>query len=112
MICNNLSFYNLQHEKLEINQLLEREKLETERLSSEASQEHLKCRQKDRELERLEQTLQDLRTHVDSQKEALLSKKAGEPDLREQLRKQDKELAEQLDKIEVCVNILTCSLLQ
>ena len=62
--------------------------------------------QLEREVDQLRQNLEDYRHQLDWQSReggrASSLRRAGESDFRERLRKKDLEIAEQLDKIEVC----------
>lgn len=58
-------------------------------------------------MDQLRQNLEDYRRQLDWQSKerggASSLSRAGESDFREKLRKKDLEIAEQLDKIEVCI---------
>ena len=64
--------------------------------------------QLEREVDQLRQNLEDYRHQLDWQsreggRASSSVRRAGESDFRERLRKKDLEIAEQLDKIEVCI---------
>ena len=96
---------DLTQELDELKRSLGQERVENQRLMQSASSERLKSRQLEREVDKMRHNLEDYRKQLDWQREqgGGVGKGTVEADCRERLRRKDLEMAEQLDKIEVCV---------
>lgn len=95
---------DLTQELTELKRSLGQERIENQRLMQSASSEKLKARQLEREIDMMRHNLDDYRKQLDWQREQGGGAMRGtvEADCRERLRKKDLEMAQQLDKIEVC----------
>ena len=97
---------DLNHEMTELKRSLGQERVENQRLLQSASSERVKARQLEREVDAMRHNLDDYRKQLDWQREQRGRDGAYgsvEADFRERLRKKDLEVAQQLDKIEVCM---------
>ena len=95
---------NVEVERNELRQSLEREKDENKILIGTVSSEKLKFRKVERQLDEVQHNLEENRKQLQWQREqgaGVVGRGTVEPDFRERMKKKDMEMAKQLDKIEV-----------
>ena len=111
-------FLNLQGRLEESQRLLVFQKSETQRLKDSAEVERGRSRELERQLEQCRQNLEDHRRQLEWQQSragpgggasSSSSRRLADSDFRDRLRKKDHEIAEQLDKIEVCTCMYQCT---